>query len=92
MKIVRIRWTDAESTGKWTHVDALDDPLPTETVGFLVKETAKTYFVANSINSADEAGDTIAVPKAWVEHIYEIKDRKPTKKKEQNNEKGKNAE
>lgn len=82
MKIVRVRWTDAESTGKWTHVDELEDPSHTETVGFLVKETEKSYFVANSVNTAGEAGDTIAIPKSWVEYFYELKDKKPRKKNE----------
>jgi hypothetical protein len=87
MKIVRVRWTDAESTAKWSHIDDLEDPGITESVGFLVKETEKTMFVANSLNSALEAGDTIGIPKAWIAEIYELKDTKPKKRKEQNGKK-----
>lgn len=77
MKIIRVKWIDAESTGKWTHVDELEDPTVTDTVGYLVKETENTIFVANSYQSeTSHAGDTIAIPKAWIKEQYEIKDRK----------------
>ena len=77
-RVVKIVWIDAESTTEWTPVDELNEPQVVHTLGFLVKESDTTYFISNSIYHDDKAklhvGDTIAIPKAWVQEIFEIKD------------------
>jgi hypothetical protein len=86
MKIVRVNWIDAESTSKWTHIDELEDPTITTTVGFLVKESEAFVYVSNSFQPlTDHAGDTIAIPKSWIQDMYELKDRKPRKKNDRLN-------
>ena len=78
MKAVKVTWIDAESTTEWTLVDDLKEPQVVHTLGYLVKESDKTYYISASAYRDEKdkltVGDTIAIPKAWVQEIFEIKD------------------
>lgn len=89
IKAVKIVWQDAESHSDWTHIDDLEDSLKlalVHTLGYKVKETEDTLYVSASIYPDNEGklvvGDTIAIPKAWIKSIYEIKE--PQTKKQKN--------
>lgn len=78
MQAVKVTWVDAESTTEWISVDDLKDPTIVHTLGYLTKETTDTYFISASVYGDEKGkltvGDTIAIPKAWVKEIFEIKD------------------
>lgn len=84
MKAVKVTWVDAESTTEWTNVEKLKEPGVVHTLGYLVKESDTTYFVAASAYQNEDggitAGDTIAIPKAWVKELFELKDQVVKKK------------
>lgn len=82
MKTVKITWIDAESGNEWITTDELEEPSVCTTIGYLVKETDKFYFIAGTISIEEEKVHTnnrIIIPKPWVIELQEIKH--ATKKK-----------
>lgn len=81
MKAVKVTWIDAESTTEWTLLEDLKEPQVVHTLGYLVRESDTTYFIAASVYQHQDngktkttVGDTIAIPKAWTTEMFEIKD------------------
>ncbi len=75
MKIYKVTWVDAHSITEWTSIEDLEEPKFVQTVGFLVKETERSYYIAGSFaGETEEVGDTIVIPKTWIKEMYELKD------------------
>ena len=56
-KPVFIRWHDAQSHDGWSTIDAIlaERRAEVRTLGFLVAQDEHFYYVANSVNAADNA-------------------------------------
>lgn len=86
IKAVKVVWLDAESSYSWTDITKIKDPGECHTLGYLVKETDDFLHVSATIAEVLDEGDkeihvnnTIAIPKAWIKEIYEIKTPKAKK-------------
>lgn len=71
---MRVEWTDAWSEDGWTPIPKLPDKREEAnviSVGFLVYEDEKFYYLANCVSAGDVAC-TIVIPKGMVTDIAEI--------------------
>lgn len=62
-KLIYLEWHDAVACNEWGSDEFCVDVC--HTVGFLIKETKKSYLVAATY-SDDQFNNRIAIPKSWV--------------------------
>ena len=86
IKAVKIVWRDAEADNSWTNIQDLKDPGDCHTLGYLVRESETFYHISSTITEIEDAGkksthvtSTIAIPKAWVISMFEVKNPKSKK-------------
>lgn len=78
MKIVAIKWKDAQSVDDWTDSSAVCGELASiTTVGVLVKTTKEAYSVALNYDlTNDKYSCIINIPKTWVASFSIIRSKK----------------
>lgn len=89
-KVVKIVWTDAMAINEWKTVDELtkdekEDEQPCISIGFLIKTTKKSYYVANTISSGETEDEIVSngimmIPRKWVTEVETLNVTLPTKK------------
>lgn len=76
MRMVMVKWNDAQSATGWATLEHAPRAVPVRTVGWLVKDTANEVVVAGSVvqygDEPDEYGELIAIPRGMVEEIQDM--------------------
>jgi len=75
--IVEVRWLDALELGGWTeHKDVTNKPMPSRTVGYLIREADDALTVAGLVN-ANHVALAVTIPRGMVTSVRYLKGRKP---------------
>ena len=71
--LYRINWIDAHSNGGWNKPKDINmAPLKVYSVGWLVKESATYFVLAQNISSSGNCSDRIHIPKKWIISKHKI--------------------
>ena len=71
--IVEVRWLDALELGGWTeHKDVVNKPMPSRTVGFLIRESDEALCVAALVNK-NHVGLAVVIPRGMVTSVRHLK-------------------
>jgi len=72
-KMVQVEWIDSATFSRWHEIGGDDCPAAIRTVGMKVKSDRKYIVVALSQDEWDKCSDVIAIPRASIKSIKELK-------------------
>lgn len=72
MKLVVVRWLDAQSGACWADSSDYPAPIPVTTVGMLITKSKSHVVVSGSLCYDGDIGESIAIPMGMVQSIKQL--------------------